>query len=68
MSFIEDFFFQIWISQNYEAFPKPYHLFCMLLETSVLGISLCQLLFYLLHSLIDELGSDNPIIEIRLGH
>jgi hypothetical protein len=40
MSFIEDFFLQIRISRNYEAFPKPYHIFCILLETSVLGVPL----------------------------
>jgi hypothetical protein len=41
MGLIKDVLLKIRVSRNHKALPKPYHLFCILLETSVLGISFC---------------------------
>jgi hypothetical protein len=41
MSFIKDDLFNFRINRNHKAFPKPDHILVILLETSILGISLC---------------------------
>jgi hypothetical protein len=41
MSLIKDCLPNLWINKNHKAFPKPDHILVILLETGILGISLC---------------------------
>jgi hypothetical protein len=41
LSLIEDDFLNFWIDRIHNAFSKPDHILVILLETSILGISLC---------------------------
>jgi hypothetical protein len=41
VSLIEDDLLYFWIDRNHKAFSKPDHILVILLETSILGISLC---------------------------
>jgi hypothetical protein len=41
MSLIKDDLLNCWIDRNHKAFSKPDHILAILLETSILGISLC---------------------------
>jgi hypothetical protein len=41
VSLIEDDLLNFWIDRNHKAFSKPDHILMILLETSILGISLC---------------------------
>jgi hypothetical protein len=45
VSLIEDDLLNFRINRNHKAFSKPDYILVILLETSVLGISLCQFLF-----------------------
>jgi hypothetical protein len=41
MSLIKDDLLNFWIDRNHKAFSKPDHILVILLETSILGVSLC---------------------------
>jgi hypothetical protein len=41
MSLIQDYLLNLWIDRNHKAFSKPDHILVILLETGILGISLC---------------------------
>jgi hypothetical protein len=41
VSLIKDDLLNFWIDRNHKAFSKPDHILVILLETSILGISLC---------------------------
>jgi hypothetical protein len=41
MSLIKDGLLNFWIDRNHKAFSKPDHILVILLETCILGISLC---------------------------
>jgi hypothetical protein len=64
MSLIKDDLLKFQIDRNHKAFPKPDHTLVIFLETSILGISLCQFLFDGLYVFISALSSDNSIIKI----
>jgi hypothetical protein len=41
MSLIKDCLLNFWIDRNHKVFSKPDHILVILLETCILGISLC---------------------------
>jgi hypothetical protein len=64
MNLIKDDLLNFQIDRNHKAFPIPDHTLVIFLETSILGISLCQFLFDGLYVFISVLSNDNSIIEI----